>query len=291
MNALSYSLLFVALFVVLVPIYGLIRGINAIAKRQIVPTWLPFALVAALLIGGSWAIDAVGVTAQAKVVAKHDEVTVDPAHGSWQRALSVDVRLGESPGVHFVLHASPRRFDSMQIGERVRIRVLTIGSHLHFARFADDSTFSMLADLLPRTGARAPRERGTGIVTRIDAIESVTFRGRNGPVRTVLRWPYDIVQVRFVPPRRSTGVTLVDRVEHASAPALRVGDRVPIRWLDSDPRTGRIENTRAGSLMKNLAFEFSVHIGATIALFGGLGLWWRGRKRRGANAARSAALK
>jgi hypothetical protein len=248
------------------------------------PVWLALAVIVALPVAFMLYLDFGGVVRPVKVLNKTDEVRVD-YKGNWNRALNLTVEYdapGESAPTQLALGCDAQTFDALQIGQSVEVRMLDFGEAFKFARLRDRSTFSALAGLLPRE-PRGPWREATAAVEHVTHVTH--HSGRNS--RYDLRWPYDVVQLRFTPAGRAESVVAVDTVEAASAPGLAKGSAVRILWPADDPRSARVAGARPGSFWKNWLYSFAETIaivGTIIALLSAFGLMRRRKKKRAARA-------
>ncbi len=121
--------------------------------------------------------------------------------------------------------------------------------------------------------------RVAGIVTVSESPRRTRHRSRNSSHPERLTVPYQVVQLRLVPPGATDSVLAVDEVDAGSAPSLAPGAVVDVRYQPAAPREALlVEGTRTFRQRNRFHFLFMV-LGA-----GGIGiaaaLAWRLRGRR-----------
>jgi hypothetical protein len=270
--------LFLGLLFISPALYWLSRLVNWVAGRKLIPLWLLVTLIVASLIGASLYLDTAGAITPVKVVEKSDTINLG-RNGSWNRNLSARVEY-QSPGeiipTSLWLGCNARTFDALQVGQTVEARVLDLGQIFKFARLKDRSSFSLIADRVPRS-PRGPWRESTAVISEVTHVTEYSTRRRSAQ----LPWPFDIVQLSFTPDGREQPIIAVDVVESASAPGLVKGGTVRIVWPEDDPRSAKIKGARPGSPWANWFYGLGeiLAIGAiVIAFFFVIGL--RRRRRR-----------
>jgi hypothetical protein len=267
MNIEGGLFLFLGLMFTLPVLYWLARLVNWIAGRKLIPLWLPFVLLAVTLVLGSLYLDNAGVVTPVKLVDKNEIINYQ-RNGGWNRNLSLHVEYqppDELTTTPLTLGCDAATFDNLRVGQTVEARVLEFGQHFKFGRLKDRSTFTLVANLIPRT-PRGPWQQGTAVVRDVSHITEYTHR-RSGP--TQLRWPFDIVQLEFTPAGREGTVIAVDVVEAASVPGLKNGDSVRITWPEDNPRSAKIVGARPGAPWANWFYDLAEWV-AIFAAFAGI---------------------
>ena len=250
MNFEGGFFLLLGLMFILPVLYLFALLVNWIARRKLIPLWLPFVLVVVALALGSLYLDSAGTVTPVKVVDKRESINLK-RNGWWSRELSVHVEYqppDEIIPAPLTLGCGAASFDRLRVGQTVEARVLQLGRHFKFARLKDRSTFSLITNLFPNT-PRGPWQQSTAVVREVAHLTKYTHRRRSDD--SPLRWPYDIVQLDFTPPGRSGAVIAVDIVEAASVPNLARGDAVQISWPEDDPRSAKIVGARPGAPWAN----------------------------------------
>jgi len=256
--------------------------VNRIVGKRLIPYWLPWLLIAIVIVGGSLYLDNSGVIIPVKIVDKTENINYR-RNGNWNRTLSVQTEYmppGELTSTSIQLGCDPETFAKLHIGQTVETRMLDLGHTIRFARMKDRSTFSLMTGLIPRT-PRGPWREATALINDVRHIDK--YVTRKGP-DLQLAWPYDIVQLSFSPEGKDRPVIAVDLVETASAPWLTKGGTVRILWPADDPRSARIVGARPGAPWANWFYGFAETLGIyaiLIAVLLFLGFLWRRRKRKG----------
>lgn len=244
-------------------LYGLSRLVNWIAGRKLIPLWLPVALIAGALIGGSVYLDSAGVVTPVKIISKSDAIHLG-RNGSWSRSLSVQVEyrspdeIGSTP---IALRCDARTFDALREGQTVETRVLDLGRIFKFARLKNRSTFSFITERFSRS-PNGPWREATAVISEVTHVTEYSNRRDV----TQLRWPYDVVQLSFTPDGRDHPVIAVDVVEAASAPNLMKGQTVRILWPEDDPRSAKIVGARPGAPWTNWFYNLGEIIAIGVAV-------------------------
>ncbi len=271
--------LFLALGLPLIVIYWAALLVNWIARRRLIPLWLPFVLVVVVIVGGSLYLDNAGVVTPVKVVDKNEAINLGK-NGNWNRNLSLQVEYqspNELGSTSFTLGCDAQTFDAIRVGQTVEARVLEWGQLFKFARLKDRSTFSLVTGLFPRS-PRGPWREATAVISEVTHVTEYSSRRST----TQLPWPFDIVQLSFTPEGKDHPVIAVDVVETASAPGLMKGGTVRIFWPEDDPRSARIQGARPGAPWANWFYGLGeiLAVGATgIAIILVLAFIWRLRKK------------
>jgi hypothetical protein len=272
---LGLGLLFTFPLLLLLP-----RLVNWLAGRKVIPLWSPFVLVPAALIGGSLYLDSAGKVTPVKVIGKQNEVRIN-YNGNWHRRMGVLVEYtsgADTIPTPVTLGCDSQTYDSLHVGQTVEARVLEVGSLFKFARLKDRSTLSMFTWLLPRE-PQGPWQQATATVREVKHITS--YSHRNG--HSDLKWPYDVVELSFVPAGRTEPVSAVDVVEAASLPPIVEGQQVAITWPVDDPRAARIVGARPGRPWANWFYDLGETIvicAVVLALLAGYEFFRRSRKKR-----------
>ncbi len=255
MNFEGGFFLLLGMVFILPVLYLSARLVNWIAGRKLIPLWLSFVLIVAALVPGSLYLDTAGTVTPVKVVDKREIINLG-RNGSWNRELSVHVEYqppGETIPTPLTLGCDAATFDGLRVEQTVEARVLELGRVFKFARLKDRSTFSLVANLFPRS-PRGEWRQATAVVHDIRHVTRYTYRRLRSDDE--LRWPFDIVQLNFTPEGRAGDVTAVDVIEAASMPNLANGDSVQITWPEDDPRSARILGARPGAPWKNWFYNF-----------------------------------
>lgn len=290
-GALIFSLGLMVGFGVLLTV---VRLINFVARRKVVPLWLPFVLLIGGLLGGSLYLDNAGTIHEVKVTDKREEIKYGTRFyrtQQWRREFYVRVEQPpgtETPGMPYLtLYPDAATFDALQVGQTVKVRLLQMGELFRFARLAERSTFSIITDgiaeLFPRE-PRGPWREATATVLQVSKFtEHRSRRRRSGSGHTPLPWPYQVVRMSYTPPGRTQPLEVMDNIEIASRPDLAEHMTVQITWAEDNPRVAHIAGARPGRPWANLFYVF----GETLVMLAGLvvimliaGLFWRRRKRR-----------
>lgn len=251
----------VPLLLLLARLVGWITG----AKAK--PIWLVLLFVIALPIAFTLYLDLGGVLKLVKIVQKREEVKIN-FNGNWTRTrgLSVEYEVpGETLPTQLSIGCDGPTYDNLQVGQTVEARLLDLGGVFKFARLKSRSTFSMLAGLFPRQ-PNGPWREGLATVTEVKHITK--FSGRSSKYE--YRWPYDVVELSFVPDGRTQAVAAVDNIEAASMPKLTDGQTVRITWPLDDPRAARIADARPGAPWANFFYVFAETIVIAAAFIGGI---------------------
>lgn len=281
MNFEGGFFLILGLVFILPALYGLSQLVNWVVGRKLIPLWLPVALIAIALVGGSTYLDSAGVITPVKIVDKSDVIRLRN-NGSWSRSLSVQVEYqapGEIGSTPITLRCDARTFDALREGQTVEARVLDLGRIFKFARLKERSTFSFITERFPRSPG-GPWREATAVVSEVTHVTEYSNRRDV----TQLRWPYDIVQLSFTPDGKNHPVLAVDEVEAASAPNLMKGQTVRILWPEDDPRSAKIIGARPGAPWANWFYNVGEIIaigGLVIVLIVLAGAILRRRRRRG----------
>lgn len=276
-------------------LFWVCRLINFLAGRKVLPLWLPFILLIGVLIGGSLYLDTAGSVYQVKVTDKREEIKYGTSFyrtQQWRREFYVQVEQPpgtETPGSpHLTIYPDAARFDALQVGQPVKVRLLQVGTLFRFARLAERSTFSVIGDwwaeLFP-PAPRGPWREAAATVLQISKFteqRSRSRRSRTGHGPVLLPWPYQIVRLSYTPPGRTQPLEVIDNIEIASRPDLAERAMVPITWAEDDPRVAHIVGARPGRPWANRFYVF----GETLAIIAVLvivllvsALFWRRRKR------------
>jgi len=289
-GALIFSLGLMVAFGVLLTAF---RLINFIARRKVLPLWVPFALLIGVLVGGSLYLDRAGTVHQVKVTDKREIIKYGTSFyrtAQWRREFSVQVEQPpgtETPGSPYLaINPDAASFDAMQIGQPVNVRILALGDLFRFARLADRSTFSLITDLVAELfppEPRGPWREATATVVQVSKFTEARGRRRRGSGPTPLPWPYELVRLSYTPPGRTQPVEVMDNIEIASKPDLAEHQAVQITWAEDNPRVGRIVGARPARPWANRFYVFGENlalIAALMAFIVVLAIFWRKRKRR-----------
>jgi LPXTG-motif cell wall-anchored protein len=291
-GALIFLLGLMVVFGVLLTVF---RLINFVARRKVLPLWIPFVLLIGGLLAGSFFLDAAGTVHEVKVTDKREEIKyVSNFYRSrqWHREFYVQVEQPpgtETPGMStLTLYPDAATFDAVQVGQNVKVRLLQLGELFRFARLADRSTVSIFTDLYAEffpPEPRGPWREANATVLQVNKFtehRSRSRRGRRGST-TPLPWPYQIVRMSYTPPGRTQPLEVMDNVEIASKPDLAEHSTVQISWAEDNPRVARIVGARPGRPWANLFYVF----GETLMIIAGLvvivlvaAFFWRRRKRQ-----------
>lgn len=274
---------------------SLFRLINFLAGRKVLPLWLPFVLLIGLFVGGSLYLDAAGTVHQVKVTDKREEIKYNfnfYRTRQWHREFRVQVEqpLGtETPGTPYLtIYPDAASFDALQVGQPVKVRLLALGDLFRFARLADRSTFSVIADSIAELfppEPHGPWREATATVLQVTKFTEHRSRGRrrrsSGP--TPLPWPYQVVRLSYTPPDRTHPLEVMDNIEIASKPDLAEHSAVQITWAEDNPRVARIVGGRPGRPWANQFYVFGetlAMLAVLIVIILILSLAWRRRRRR-----------
>lgn len=212
------------------------------------PIWFVLTLAIALPIAFTLYLDMGGVIKPVRIVQKKEEVRIN-YKGNWNRIMGLLVEYeaqGMTLPTQLTIGCDPQTYDNLQVGQTVETRLLDLGGIFKFARLKNRSTFSMLAGLFPHQ-AKGPWREGVATVAEVRHITEYTGHESNYEYR----WPYDVVEVRFVPDGRMQAVSAVDSIEAASMPNLTSGQNVRISWPIDDPRAAHIVGARPGAPWAN----------------------------------------
>lgn len=291
-GALIFSLGLMVVFGVLLTVF---RLINFVAKRKVLPLWIPFVLLIGGLLAGSFFLDTAGTVHEVKVTDKREEIKYGTRFyrtQQWQRHFYLQVEQPpgtETPGLStLTLYPDAATFDAVQVGQTVKIRLLQLGELFRFARLADRSTFSIFTDLYAEffpPEPRGPWHEATATVLQVSKFTEHRSRRRRSNIGpTPLPWPYQVVRMSYTPPGRTQPLEVMDNIEIASRPDLAEHSTVQITWAEDNPRVAHIAGTRPGRPWANRFYVF----GETLALIAALLLivlvaafLWRRRKQRG----------
>lgn len=237
-----------------------------------------------LPVAASFYLDLAGRIVPVTVVDKSEIVKLTHK-GSWSRTRSVAAEYeppGEISPTRLWLGSDAETFDALRVGQTVEVRLVDFGELFKFARLKNRSTLSLVSGLSPRQ-PRGPWQQATAVVRDVRHISEYRL-GRNTSGLRQLRWPYDVVEVSFVPEGREQAVSAVDVIETASVSELVEEKRVQITWPADDPRAARIVGARPGApwanwfyVMMNELLVIAAFIGV---LFLVLALVGRRRRRR-----------
>jgi hypothetical protein len=145
----------------------------------------------------------------------------------------------------------------------------------------------LAAGLLFLFPARPPRvpsgveatARVAGIVTVSESPRRTRHRSRSSSHPERLAVPYQVVQLRLVPPGATDSVLAVDEVDAGSVPSLVAGAVVKVRYQPAAPREAMlVQGTRTFRQRNRFHFLFLV-LGAA-GMGTAAGLTWRLRGRR-----------
>jgi hypothetical protein len=271
----------------------LFRLINFLAGRKVLPLWVPFVLLIGLLVGGSLYLDTAGTVHQVKVTDKHEVIKY--SHNfyrtrQWRREFSVQVEQPpgtETPGTSYLtIYPDAAGFDAMQIGQPVNVRMLALGDLFRFARLADRSTFSIVADAIAELfppEPRGPWREAAATVLQVNKFTEYRPRRRRGAGPTPLPWPYQVVRLSYTPPGRTQPLEVMGNIEIASKPDLAENTTVQIIWAEDNPREARIVGGRPGRPWANQLYVFGetlVILAVLMVILFILAIFWRRRKRR-----------
>ena len=267
---------------------GILHLINWITGRTLIPLWIPLVLLVVLPIAGSFYLDATGEVHTVKVITKNETIKYGRQFhdgGSWTRQLSVQVEhpwADHSLTPYLSLSADALTFDALRVGQTAQVRVLEAGRLFKFGRFANRSTFSMIAGLFPRP-PQGPWREATATVEQVS--DFTEYVQRSPSSRTPLRWPYQFVRLSFTPPGRTEPVEIMDSIEIGSVAGIVEKAIVPITWPEDDPRSARIVGGRPGRPWANWFYMMGEElvIGAVIiALLLIFSIWSRRWKKKNA---------
>ncbi len=164
--------------------------------------------------------------------------------GNWSRAIHLQVESEPTttdPATQLLLNCDAQTFDMVQIGQTVEVRRVDWGRIFKFARLTNRSTFSFFKELFPDHPQGPWREA----VATVRQVQYGTFTEYHyDGNHSKLRWPYDVVELSFVPLGRTQPVGVVDAIESDSAPGLVEGGQVKILWTEAVPRAARVAGRR-----------------------------------------------
>ena len=151
----------------------------------------------------------------------------------------------------------------------------------------------LVAGLVLLFPARAPRvPAGDETSARVAGVAEVTESPRRTQSRSshtswsrpeLLRVPYTIVQLRFVPAGHVDSVLAVDEVDQASVAALAPGAVVRVRYMSAAPREAMLVGASRTFRQRN-RFHFLFLVLGWVGIGTAAGLAWRLRGRRRAVA-------
>jgi hypothetical protein len=274
---------------------GLLRLLNWLAGRTLVPLWLPIVLLIVLPLAGSLYLDSFGERRSLKVLNKHETIKYGHYHHGhifWSRELSVQVEQpwsDHSLSPFLSLSADPAAFDALRIGQPAEVRVVEMGSLFKFGRLASRSTISMIAGLLPRH-PRGPWREATATIEQISNVTEYVERTPN--TRLPLRWPYQIIRLSFTPPGNREAVEVVDNIEIGSKSGVLEKAVMPITWPEDDPRAAYIAGARPGRPWVNWIYFMGEELaiaGVALAMLVAFSVWW-GRAKKKKLSVRAAAV-
>jgi hypothetical protein len=220
-----------------------------------------------LPVAASFYLDMTGRTVPVTVVDKSEIVKLTHK-GSWSRTRSVAVEYeppGEINPVRLWLGSDAETFDSLRAGQTIEVRLLDLGEIFKFARLKNRSTLSLVTGLFPRQ-PRGPWQQATAVVRDVRHISDYQIWGHHE--RQPLRWPYDVVELSFVPEGREQAVSAVDVIERGSVPELVEENRVQITWPADDPRAARLVGARPGAPWANWFYVMMNELLVTAAFIG-----------------------
>lgn len=235
------------------------KTINWLVGRTVIPMWLALILIPGGLIAGSLFLDSAGTRTPVQVVGKREGIN-NGKYGSWSRTLSVQINY-QSPRERIPAQMSvgcdAETFDSLQIGQTVEARILDFGEIFKFARLSNQSTISALNRWL--AGLFPPKPAGPWRQTNatVSHVKEVTeYVDRSG--RTVLPWPYYVVELTFVPEGKRDSVIAVDVVDAASVPGLKKGDAKPVLYAADIPRSAHLVGAQPAKTGSNRLYSIGL---------------------------------
>lgn len=238
--------------------------INGLAGRTIIPKWLIVIFIPGALIAGSLFLDSAGARTPVQVTDKKESIT-NGKYGSWNRTFKVQIKY-QSPRelipTSLTVGSDAETFDSLHVGQTVEARILDYGEYLKFARLGNRTTLSWFQGLLPRS-PNGPWRQANATVSYVKEVTRYTDRSGT----SVIRWPFDVVELTFTPEGRQENVVAVDVVEAASVPGLKKGDVRPILYAEDVPREARIVGARPGEPFKNWLYSIGEYIAIILGFF------------------------
>lgn len=254
----GFLLIFAFLFGVPVLLL-LARFVGWLTGTKSKPVWLVLIAAVVLPIAFSLYLDNAGTVRKVMVKDKREEVRLS-YKGSWTRTISVGVEYEkpeETIPALLSLSCDANTFDALQVGQSIDVHILDYGQIFKFARLKNRSTFSFLAELFSST-PRGPWQETTAVVKDVRHITDYSYHRH----ASALRWPYDVVELSFVPPGRQDPISAVDVIEAGSVPDLVEGQPVKITWPQDHPRAAKIVGAAPGAPWLNWFY----HLGAALAL-------------------------
>ncbi len=258
----------------------LARLVGWLTGTKAKPIWFVLILAIALPIAFTLYLDMGGIIKPVRLVYKKEEVRIN-YNGNWNRTrvLLVEYEVaGETLPTQLSIGCDAQTYDDLQVGQTVEARLLDLGGVFKFARLNNRSTFSMVAGLFPRQ-PQGPWREGMATVADVKHITEYTSHES----KSTYPWPYDVVELSFVPDGKTQVVAAVDNIEAASMPKLTDGQTVRITWPLDDPRAARIADARPGAPWTNFFYIFAETIVIAAAFIAGIMLVsfiFRSRKKR-----------
>ena len=261
---LAFAFIFgIPLLLLLARFIGWLTGTDAKLIRWVL------AAVILLPIAASFYLDTAGPIRPVTVVDKSEIVKINHK-GSWNRTRSIQVEY-EPPGKEnsptmLWLGSDPETFDALRVGQTLEVRLLDFGEIFKFARLKNRSTFSLITGLIP-SQPRGAWQQATAVVRDVRHISEYRV-GRSTSGLRQLRWPYDVVELSFVPEGREQAVSAVDVIERGSVPELVEENHVQITWPADDPRAARIVGAQPGAPWANWFYVMMNELLVTAAFIG-----------------------
>nr|MBA3442817.1 hypothetical protein [Pyrinomonadaceae bacterium] len=203
---IAFAFIFgIPLLLLLAQFIGWLTGTDAKPIRWVL------VVVILLPIAASFYLDSAGPVSPVTVVDKSETVKLDHK-GSWSRARSIQVEYEpaaeENSPTRLWLASDAETFDALRAGQTIEVRLVDFGEIFKFARLKNRSTLSLVAGLFPRQ-PRGPWQQASAVVRDVRHISEYRV-GRSTSGLRQLRWPYDVVELNFVPEGRAQAVSAVD---------------------------------------------------------------------------------